>query len=74
MISTVAGRGGAEDGAAAPRTSRTMGQNTALAHRAYGQLRRNTDRFIAHRLSEIALAVTFIITVKLFAYADRWNR
>ena len=40
----------------------------------YGQLRRNTDRFIAHRLMEIALAVTFILTIKLFAWADRWNR
>jgi transposase len=40
---------------------------------AYGQLRRNTDRFITHRLCQIALAVIFIITIKLFAYADRWN-
>jgi hypothetical protein len=40
---------------------------------AYGQLRRNTDRFITHRLAQIALAVTFTITIKLFAYADRWS-
>jgi hypothetical protein len=39
----------------------------------YGQLRRNTDRFIAHRLSQIALAVVFTLTIKLFAYAERWN-
>ena len=40
----------------------------------YGQLRRSTDRFIAHRLAEVALAVAFILTIKLFAWADRWNR
>lgn len=39
----------------------------------YGQLRRNTDRAIEHRLAQFALAVTFILTIKLFAYADRWN-
>ena len=41
---------------------------------SYGQLRRNTDRFIRQRLAEIALAVTFVLTIKLFVYADRWNR
>ncbi len=41
---------------------------------SYGQLRRNTDRFIRQRLAEIALAVTFVLTIKLFACADRWNR
>ena len=40
----------------------------------YGQLRRNTDRRIAHRLAQFALAVAFILTIKLFAWADRWNR
>jgi transposase len=40
---------------------------------AYGQLRRNTDRVIAHRLAQIALAVVFMLTIKLIAYADRWN-
>ena len=39
----------------------------------YGQLRRNIDRFIAQRLMEIALAVTFILTIKLFAWANRWD-
>ena len=31
----------------------------------FGQLRRNTDRFSAHRLAQFALAVALIITVKL---------
>lgn len=39
----------------------------------FGQLRRNTDRFIHHRLAQFALAVTLIITVKLIKWADRWN-
>lgn len=38
----------------------------------FGQLRRNTDRFSRHRLAQLALAVTLIITVKLFKWADRW--
>lgn len=40
----------------------------------FGQLRRNTDRCTAHRLAQVALAVVFILTIKLIAWADRWNR
>jgi transposase len=40
----------------------------------FGQLRRNTDRRVVHRLAQIALAVALIITVKLLKWADRWNR
>ena len=36
-------------------------------------LRRNTDRFIHHRLDQITLAVTVVTTVKLVKRADRWN-
>ena len=39
----------------------------------FGQLRRNTDRCTAHRHAQLALAITLIITVKLFDWADRWN-
>jgi transposase len=39
----------------------------------FGQLRRNSDRFTQHRLAQLALAVTLIITVKLFKWADRWS-
>lgn len=39
----------------------------------FGQLRRNTDRYPAQRLGQIALAVTLILTVKLVKWAKRWN-
>jgi transposase len=39
----------------------------------FGQLRRNTDRFNAHRLAQFALAVALIITVKLVKWAKRWE-
>jgi transposase len=39
----------------------------------FGQLRRNTDRLTAHRLAQLALAVTLIITIKLIDWADRWS-
>ena len=38
----------------------------------FGQLRRNTDRFIPHRLAQLALAVALIIAVKLVKCAKRW--
>ena len=39
----------------------------------YGQLRRNTDRRTHHRLAQIALAIVFIITIKLINWRNRWN-
>lgn len=39
----------------------------------FGQLRRNTDRFTAQRLGQVALAVTLILTVKLVKWAKRWT-
>jgi transposase len=39
----------------------------------FGQLRRNTDRYQAQRLSQIALAVALILTIKLVKWADRWS-
>jgi transposase len=39
----------------------------------FGQLRRNTDRFNAHRLAQFALAVALIITVKLVKWSKRWG-
>ena len=39
----------------------------------FGQLRRNTDRFTAHRLAQFALAVALIITIKLVKWAKRWG-
>jgi transposase len=39
----------------------------------FGQLRRNTDRFIHHRLAQLALAIALVITIKLVKWADRWS-
>jgi transposase len=39
----------------------------------FGQLRRNTDRFVLHRLAQLALAIALIITVKLVKWAKRWE-
>ncbi len=39
----------------------------------FGQLRRNTDRYIDHRLAQFALATALIITIKLIKWADRWS-
>ena len=39
----------------------------------YGQLRRNTDRYPHHRLAQLALAITLIITIKLIDWRNRWN-
>jgi len=38
----------------------------------FGQLRRNTDRRIVHRLAQMALAVTLLITAKLIDWRNRW--
>ena len=40
----------------------------------HGQMRRNTDRSTAHRLAQLALAVTLILAAKLIDWHDRWNR
>lgn len=39
----------------------------------FGQLRRNTDRFVHQRLAQFALAIACIITIKLIKWADRYN-
>jgi len=39
----------------------------------FGQLRRNTDRFIHQRLAQLSLAIALIITIKLIKWADRWS-
>ena len=36
----------------------------------YGQLRRNTDRKVAHRLTQLALAVILLITAKLIDWRN----
>jgi transposase len=39
----------------------------------FGQLRRNTDRFIHQRLAQIDLAIVLILTIKLTEWAHRWS-
>ena len=39
----------------------------------FGQLRRNTDRRIRHRLAQLALAITALITAKLIDWRNRWS-
>ena len=39
----------------------------------FGQLRRNTDRKIVHRLAQLALAVAFLLTAKLIDWRNRWS-
>lgn len=40
----------------------------------FGQLRRNTDRKIIHRLAQLALAVTCLLTAKLIDWRNRCSR
>lgn len=39
----------------------------------FGQLRRNTDRKLAHRPAQFALAIVFLITAKLIDWRNRWS-
>jgi transposase len=39
----------------------------------FGQLRRNTDRSTVHRLAQVALAITLLLTAKLIDWRDRWS-
>jgi hypothetical protein len=38
-----------------------------------GQLRHNTDRRTVHRLTQLALAITLLITAKLIDWRNRWS-
>jgi transposase len=39
----------------------------------FGQLRRNTDRKIEHRLAQLSLAVVSLLTAKLIDWRNRWS-
>jgi hypothetical protein len=65
-------------GSKAPKQNQPMGlrwpverTNSWLAN--FGQMRRNTDRKIVHRLAQLALAITFLLTPKLIDYRNRWS-
>jgi transposase len=38
----------------------------------FGQLRRNTDRSSLHRVAQLALAITLLLTAKLIDWRNRW--
>jgi transposase len=40
----------------------------------FGQLRRNTDRRVHHRLAQLALAIALLLTAKLIDWRDRWSQ
>ena len=40
----------------------------------FGQLRRNTDRKVVHRLARLAIAAVFLLTAKLIEWRNRWSR
>ncbi len=65
-------------GTAAAKTSAPLGMrwpiertNSWLSN--FGQLRRNTDRKPKHRLAQLALAVTLLLTAKLIDWRNRWS-
>lgn len=39
----------------------------------FGQMRRNTDRKVAHRLAQFALVVVLLITAMLIDWRNRWS-
>ena len=39
----------------------------------FGQLRRNTDRRVRHRLAQLALAVSLLLSAKLVDWRNRWS-
>ncbi len=39
----------------------------------FGQLRRNTDRRLRHRLAQLALAIAVLLTAKLIDWRNRWS-
>ncbi len=66
-------RGQATSAITAPMGLRWPVERTNSWLSNFGQLRRNTDRKIAHRLAQFALAVVFLITAKLIDWRNRWS-
>lgn len=66
-------RGTATKKAAVPLGMRWPVERTNSWLSNFGQLRRNTDRFVHHRLAQIDLAIVLILTVKLTKWAHRWS-
>jgi len=65
-------------GSKEPKTNQPMGlrwpvERTSSWLSNFAQLRRNTDRRTAHRLAQLALAITFLLTAKLVDWRNRWS-
>jgi transposase len=61
-----------------PRPEQSMGRrwpvertNSWLSN--FGQLRRNTDRKRRHKVAQLSLAITFLLTAKLIDWRNRWS-
>jgi transposase len=77
-ISDLVGARKRKRGQPAPKKKQTLGMrwpvertNSWLSN--FGQLRRNTDRRIAHRLAQLTLAIVLLITAKLIDWRNRWS-
>jgi transposase len=66
-------RGDAKQKASLPMGLRWPVERTNAWLTAVGQLRRNTDRKVIHRLAQFALAVAMLLTAKLIKWRNRWS-
>jgi len=73
VIATKRKRGSSEPTKNQPMGLRWPVERTNSWLSNFGQLRRNTDRKPAHRLAQLALAVTFLLTAKLIDWRNRWS-
>jgi hypothetical protein len=66
-------RGDAETKQSVPMGLRWPVERTNSWLSNFGQLRRNTDRKVVHRLAQFALAVALLLTAKLIDWRNRWS-
>jgi len=66
-------RGHAETKKSVPMGLRWPVERTNSWLSNFGQLRRNTDRKVVHRLAQFALAVALLLTAKLIDWRNRWS-
>jgi transposase len=73
IIAKTRKRGASEGNKSLPMGLRWPVERTNSWISNFGQLRRNTDRKITHRLAQFALAVALLLTAKLIDWRDRWS-
>ncbi len=66
-------RGSGESTKSLPMGMRWPVERTNSWMSNFGQLRRNTDRKIVHRVAQFALALAFLLTAKLIDWRNRWS-